>query len=88
MTLRYAHLSPQYLKGEVEILDKTLPKSCPSDATKSGKAGYCWRILNQAATGIITRANADRLVFSRSTPAIQSATRPKLIAAAVAKCWR
>lgn len=37
MTLRYAHLSPQYLKGEVEILDKTLPKSCPSDATKSGK---------------------------------------------------
>jgi integrase len=37
MTLRYAHLSPQYLKGEVEILDKTLPKCCPSGATKAGK---------------------------------------------------
>jgi integrase len=37
ITMRYAHLSPQYLKGEVEILNKNVPEPCPSDATKSGK---------------------------------------------------
>ena len=50
--------------------------------------GYRWRILSQAASGIITRANADRLVCSHFTPAIQSATLSRLIAAAVAKCCR
>src|SRR5262249_18554096 len=36
----------------------------------------------------ITRANAERLVFSRSPPASQSETRLRLIAASVARCYR
>ena len=46
------------------------------------------RTYDGATDGIITRAKAEVLVFSRSTPANQSATRSKLIAAAVARCWR
>ena len=61
-----------------------------------GNRRYCWRtpkpdkswFYNGAANGIITRAKTEVLVFSRSTRANQSATRSKLIAAAVAKCWR
>ncbi|HVN80193.1 MAG TPA: site-specific integrase, partial [Terriglobia bacterium] len=39
MTLRYAHLSPDYLQDEVKILDKSLPISCPSEATKPSQSG-------------------------------------------------
>src|SRR5262245_39865544 len=46
------------------------------------------RTYDGTVNGIITRAKAEVLVFSRSTPANQSATRSKLIAAAVARCWR
>ena len=42
-------------------------------------------INDWAVSGCITRANAERLVFPRSTPANQSETRLRLIAAAVAK---
>jgi len=43
-------------------------------------------INNQAVSSCITRANAERLVFSRSPPASQAETRLRLIAAAVARC--
>jgi len=43
------------------------------------------RGYNGAANDVITRAKTEVLVFSRSTPANQSATRSKLIAAAGAK---
>ena len=33
-TLRYAHLSPEYVAQEVKILDKALPKVCHLDAPK------------------------------------------------------
>src|SRR5262245_55193611 len=46
------------------------------------------RTYDGAANGLITRAKAEVLVFSRPTPANQSATRSRLIAAAVARCWR
>jgi hypothetical protein len=40
------------------------------------------------ASGSMTRAKADRRVLSRATPANQSATRSRLMAAAVARGWR
>ena len=33
-TLRYAHLSPEYVAQEVKVLDKALPKVCHPDASK------------------------------------------------------
>ena len=36
MTLRYAHLSPQYLSDQVRVLDKMLPENSPSHASQSG----------------------------------------------------
>ena len=51
---------------------------------KENKAG--WSFYQGQVSGCITQANAERLVFSQSSPASQSETRLRLIAAAVAKC--
>ncbi len=40
------------------------------------------------ASGCMTRAKDDRRVLSRATLTNQSATRSRLMAAAVARCWR
>jgi len=36
-TLRYAHLSPDYVAQEVKVLDRALPKVCHPGAPKRGK---------------------------------------------------
>jgi len=36
-TLRYAHLSPEYVAQEVKVLDKALPKVCHPHASKKSK---------------------------------------------------
>ncbi|MGD0224231.1 MAG: site-specific integrase [Terriglobia bacterium] len=35
MTSGYAHVSDEHLAKQVKVLDKTLPKTCPSPASKS-----------------------------------------------------
>jgi len=62
-------------------------QACQTLLAKSG-IQYPSPYKDAVASGCMTRAKADLRVFSRATPANQSATRSRLMAAAVARCWR